>query len=141
LVIFSVNLKRSFIALIVAVVLAGTGWWLFGWDTVDNSALGLLRARRFFGRVTIIEGDTNRDGKINTRLVGNWSDPLNRTHARWREQWDDRNHDGNWDTWLINDNNSVTYRVDTDLDGKPDFEFTAESEEEAISIMEERRGF
>jgi hypothetical protein len=127
-----------FFGALSAAALAGVGWWLFGWTTVDNPALGLMREQRCWGTVSAIHGDSNRDGKTNVILFGS---NLDHTGFEWTEIWEDRDHDGNWDTWLVNTDSGTLVKIDLDRDGRPDSQFINDVEGDWYQRVVELRGW
>ena len=107
---------------------------------------------RWFGRVTAIELDSNRDGKPNYLVSYTWSDPYDGTlcgpgcldHGRHSE---DRNHDGQWDTWYqaknVNASQKCIYSIsaDTDLDGVADLRVESTELNATFAELEQERGF
>jgi hypothetical protein len=124
---------------VAALAVAGAGWWLFGWTTIDNPSLGLLREQRHWGRVTEIHGDSNRDGRVDTILFGTWENPLDTPHFQWRESWEDRDFDGVWDTWIVNTNPGTQVKFDLDGDGEPDWSLRMQQDDEFYSRILEIR--
>ena len=144
---------RTILAVVLLVVIAASGivgWLLFRTTTRENPALGILRYHHFFGRITKVTIDSNRDGKADAQALFHWSRPfrdltdVRQQHYELRE---DRNFDGEWDTWLFpvrEDDphaDAVVFQVDLDSDGKPDWELEASDSQEGYERIRERRGF
>jgi len=133
-----------------AVGLSLLAWWLFGWSSVDNPALGIMEFHRSFGRVTNATIDTNRDGVIDGEWLFDWAEPYSNEHLGgiqpYRLLREDRNHDGRWDTWWepADETDGVTrLSADTTGDGEPDWNRDLEdlSTTEALNELETLRGF
>ncbi|MCP4545384.1 MAG: hypothetical protein GY835_02820 [bacterium] len=123
-------IKYGSVTTIGPVALVGTlalGWYLFGWSTEEPPGLRIT-AKRFFGRVTLLELDRNGDGVPDARAEYSWSPPYVH-HTEPQRKILDNNFDGIWDTWIVpiaEDPDGFPfcrYEVDTDLDGSPDVEF------------------
>jgi hypothetical protein len=134
--------------------LLGTGWWLFGSST-HGSKLGRIVTHRFFGRTTSIDMYFPGSRKPVERLVYSWAepfeqgDPITSCAAIPPARWQDRNHDGQWDTWLLrtgpDDSGEcgIEYRVDTTGRGEPDWTFSLPYGQyrHADELIKKRRGF
>ena len=140
---------RRFNAFVVVVLGVVALWYLFGWSTLDNPSLGIIRQHRYFGRTTILTADTNRDGSIDFRAAYQWSDPYQGTvngpcgdnNVLLTE---DRNHDGRWDTWVERVGIcQLLWRADTTGDGAPDWQLQAPYNEsqKVYEVLQEKRGF
>lgn len=143
--------------IIVVIVLLGTvtsamaaAWYLFRTTTDDNPALGIIRQHRFFGRVTRVSIDVNRDGTVNGEVLYHWSRPcegLTVGPGYEYEYREDRNLDGAWDTWLVpvyeQDERTgiLVFKADLDNDGKPDWEFKTDDSKDGYDQIMRRRGF
>jgi hypothetical protein len=147
-------MRRRVIAvtlLLAAIAASGiAGWLLFHTTTRDNPALGVLRFHRFFGRVTKVSLDVNRDGRADAVSLFHWNRPYQdltdvpQDHYELRE---DRNFDGRFDTWLrpVMDNGSrtglVVFEVDLDGDGEFDWRFETEDSLAGYETIRKRRGY
>ena len=125
-------------------------WWLFGWSSIDNPALGHMEFNRSFGRVTKATIDTDRDGSIDGEWLFDWSEPYSNEHLGgiqpYRLLREDRNHDGQWDTWwepVDEPGGATRLSADTTGDGVPDWhrDVDDESSSAALSALESQRGF
>lgn len=147
------NRKRATIAG-AAVIMLGAAWWLFGFE-VHRLGGRTLVFRRVFGRVTTVHrliGLSERE-----RYVFPWSEPYRHGHASpligcaaiFPMVLRDDNSDGQWDIWLYRTGPDAAgecrqeYRVDTDLDGQPDWTFAKDFNDykEAAEMVKARRGF
>lgn len=146
------SLFRVGLALGVLFAVTAIGWWLFGWSSEDNPALGVFTYQRCFARTTTILLDSNRDGSPDARVSYSWSDPYDGVldglcvglGARMAE---DRDFDGRWDVWTRNLGPAVAYgclieyRVDTTGDGEPDWSFRTTDSMQAYNDIAAKRGF
>ena len=144
--------KRYLVIIVALIIIAGLYWWLFGWTSADNPSLGMFCYKRFFGRVTIVDLDSNRDGKPDARVKYTWNDPYKGIVdgicvLAGVPVLEDRDFDGRWDTWTVNlgpddDGNCIyEFKVDTSGDGKPDWRFTSVDSVKAYQDIRDRRGF
>ena len=127
-------------------------WWLFGWSTEDNPALGVFRYHRFFARVTTVYLDSNRDGAPDARVIYSWRQPYKGIVDGYcvgvgTEVAEDRDFDGRWDVWTRNlgpantDGCLTEFNVDTTGDGDPDWTFRTTDSLQAYNDIVARRGF
>ena len=143
-------MKKLLLALIISLAtlaIVTTIWWLFGWKTEDNPALGEISYYRFFGRVTSLYVDSDRDGQYEALSLFHWTTPHIGPQSQPYEIREDRNQDGNWDTWIIriespsNGNPVSEFRVDLDGDGKSDWKFRSSDSMSAYDEIKKKRGF
>jgi len=113
-------------------LLGAAVFWLFGWRSEDQADVGVVRYQRFFGRYTEVTVDADRDGSADVEVryrwsdpyIGNVNDPCGDSFVEIRE---DRDFDGNWDTWTLRvaatkfDPCPVRIDADTDADGRADW--------------------
>jgi hypothetical protein len=141
------------LSLAFVVAVAGCGWWLFGisiWRTGQHTYI----SRRVLGRVTrihVLDSTLRERERLLFRLSEPFErgDPVTDCAAIFPERWLDMNGDGIWDTWLtrlgpdVSGHCRVEYRVDTTLDGAPDWTFARNfsAYEEANAAIVARRGF
>ncbi len=130
------------------VVLMGTlalGCYLFGWST-DDSLDMRITAKRFFGRITLLEIDRDGDGVTDAISEYSWSHPYGHQTDPQRDVLDN-NLDGVWDTWIVTIAENPgkfplrRYEVDTDLDGSPDVEFIESDPIAGNEKLRSLRGF
>jgi hypothetical protein len=146
--------KKRLVAIGGGTATLAVAWWLFGFE-IHRTGTYTLIPRRVFGRVTqvhLIDGLAERE-----RYVFPWSEPYRQKHpsplfgcaAIFPKVYRDANADGRWDTWEHRTapdtagHCRVEYRVDTDLDGRPDWMFAddASNHEATVAMMKARRGF
>ena len=121
------------VSLLVGLAIAGgLAWWLFGWRSHDNPALGRIVDQRFFGRYTKVRADTNRDGRADMVMFYSFSQPYDGIvdgpcGGGFVSTAEDRNFDARWDTWSRSAASSTdglcpdhVFEADTDADGEPD---------------------
>ena len=144
---------RGAIAVGLLVATVGVAWWLFGWSTEDNPALGVFRYQRFFARVTSVYLDSNRDGVPDAQVSYSWRDPYDGILVNGRcvgvgtGMAEDRDFDGRWDVWIENLGPADTkgclieFNVDTTGDGEPDWTFRTTDSRQAYNDIAARRGF
>ena len=114
---------------------------MFGWTNEDNPELGLITKRRILARTTIVSIDADRDGMIDGQAFFSWFTPAKGTYTNYREMREDRNHDGKWDTWLINLEDKTKFQVDLTGDEKADWEFESSDSSAAYAKIKARRGY
>ena len=148
-------MRRVLVVTLAFVALGAIGWWLLGWRSYDNPALGRIGYHRFFGQCTTVTFDADRDGRVDMELRYSWSEPYvgivdglcGDSFVSSRE---DRNHDGRWDTWTTkmprgSDSpcSQLRLEADTKLDGKPDWSKVIQFGETQATYAElkELRGF
>ncbi len=151
------GLRPVVLALLVVgwVAKAAAGWALFGFSVVDEPAAGKVKLKRWFGRVTAVESDADRDGRPEARYEFSWRHPFRHApeapacaplDTRAAFDW---NGDGRWDTWRRVEGRDdegrcmELWEADLDLDGKPDTQLRVErdSTPSARDQLRERRGF
>ena len=132
---------RVLVGVVLILILATAGWWLFGWETIDNPPLGVETHRRMFGRVTVLSLDSDRDGNDDAQVFYSWRSPLGPQGAGWRDMREDRNRDGRWDTWLVNRGDRTQFRVDLNGDEVPDWEFITGDSISAFEEIRQTRGY
>ena len=116
--------------LVLCTVLAVT-WHYFGWETEYTDTGFSIKRHRVFGRVTLLAWDTNGDGWADAKYSYRFSEPwaADRQYEPYFESAkEDRNYDGQWDTWwtptdtIVDGEPLVLLEADTNLDGQPDFQ-------------------
>ncbi len=146
------KLFRVGLTVCVLVATSALAWWLFGWSTNDNPALGVFTYQRFFARVTTVYLDSNRDGDPDVRVSSSWPEPIDVEYYDHcvdlgTEMAEDRDFDGRWDVWTRNLGPTDTggclteFNVDTSGDGKPDWRFQTTDSMQAYDDIAARRGF
>jgi hypothetical protein len=127
-------------------------WHYFGWETLHTDTGWTIRRNRTLGRVTVLAYDTNRDWFADAKYIYRFSDPWIPAEE-YRHYYivgkEDRNYDGRWDTWWIptddteNGKRVILVRADTNLDGRPDYDFRklAGVTSEEYAEVEQLRGF
>ena len=147
-------LKRGALGAAAMLALAAIAWALFGWSTYTSKA-GTLVSHRFFGRITNVDIYLAGARTPVEHSVYSWSepyaqgDPLTSCAAIPPARWQDRNHDGRWDTWLertapdVAGECGIEYRVDTTGRGVPDWTFSLPYGQQgrANDLIKSRRGF
>jgi hypothetical protein len=135
---------------VILIVVAIATWWGFRWTITDNPALGVIREYRWFGRITRITVDSNRDGGIDAEMNFAWSQPYEGEQfggvTPYRRIREDRNFDGRWDTWIepVDESmKSTRVSADTTGDGEADWIRTCGTFESAQLLQELKanRGF
>lgn len=133
---------------------AAAGWALFGFSVVDEPIGGKLKLKRWFGRVTAVEADNDRDGRRDERWEFSWREPFRVGAASDCDQAGERHvldndHNGRWDTWervVGRDDQGRCLTIcegDSDGDGKPDLRFAGDPQGNlpACEQLREKRGF
>jgi hypothetical protein len=143
---------RVVLALAILLAITAVGWWLFGWSTEDNVALGVFTYQRFFARTTTVLLDSNRDGRPDARVSYSWNDPYEGIVdgvcvGSGTQMAEDRNFDGRWDVWTRNLGPAssqgclIEFSVDTTGDGEADWSFRTTDSLQAYNDIAAKRGF
>lgn len=132
-------------------VLATSVWLLFGWQTIELPALGVIKEKRWFGKTLTVSCDKNRDGRFDLISKYTWNHPyeglLNGPcvypGVRHKE---DRDLDGRWDTWSEDrcdrpEIERYLMGADTTGDGVADVEIATNDSYAAYKQIEKARGF
>ncbi len=133
-------------------IVSALGWWLFGWSTEHNLALGKFTHQRFLGRVTTVYLDSNGDGRPDAKASYPWDEPFQGVVDgvcvnQGVVLAEDRDFDGRWDVWSTNLGRSQPsgciheFKVDTNGDGEADWSFRTADSVAAYDEIADRRGF
>ena len=133
-------------------VAASVGWWLFGWETSEHPSFGLTTAKRWFGRYTVLQHDSDHSGKPDSEVIWPWTEPLNHAEgpcgdASWLRSREDRNLDDTWDMWISRPDRSDPCRIllsaDMNGDGTADYEIETTFQDlwNAKNKIDRNRGF
>jgi len=148
-------MRHAVLVTLGIVALGASSWWLFGWRSHDNFALGRIGYHRYFGRYTRITLDADRDGRVDMEVRYSWSEPYigivdGLCGDSFISSREDRNRDGQWDTWTSRmprgsegPCSQLRLEADTELDGKPDWSKVIQFGETQATYAElkELRGF
>jgi hypothetical protein len=129
----------------MAVAILCVTWWLFR-SVETRMEAASMRASYFFGRATRLDLDANGDGQIDEQWIYSWRHPAVHHELPLRIQ-SDRNHDGQWDTWITPEDRHdlgtyARYEADLDSDGDPDWHFREKfASGRGTQRIAERRGY